>query len=95
MIFSRAPVSETCCKPCASTMARAPPSPAHMRSNTSLAIFDEMTPSSIKATSSAMADEGNGLSSISNPPAVSLAASSLVTQLAVSLASRPSAAASK
>ena len=65
-----------------------------MRSKTSLAILEEMTPSSIRATSSAISSGAMGLSEMGVPAAVSRAARSLVTQLATSLASRPAAAAS-
>src|SRR5262249_9989582 len=50
-IFSMAPVSLTCTRPCFSTMALGLPSPVPISSNTCLAILDEMTPVSISSTS--------------------------------------------
>ncbi len=94
---SSAPVSVTWTRPCFSTIAAGPPSPAVMRSNTSLAILEEITPSSISwwYSDSISAVIGPTPASVtSSPEALAKVSTDWVIVLATSLGSWPRTAVS-
>ena len=92
-----APVALICTRPCFSTMALGIPSPAAMRSNTSLAIFDEITPSSISwaycdSIGTVMCSTPSAVTSA--PEAFAKVRTDWVMVLAISFGSWPTTAAS-